>query len=65
LAKSFRQEEFYAKHISKAQPMSVLLPQILTSKGQRGVFLQKRSKSTISSSRSPNEFLFTILQFQP
>jgi hypothetical protein len=38
----------------------------LTPIGPRGVFLQKRSKSAISSSRSPNEFFFfTFLHFQP
>jgi hypothetical protein len=36
----------------------------LTPKGPRGVFLQKRSKSAISSSRSPNEIFFTFLHFQ-
>jgi hypothetical protein len=35
-----------------------LLKHHLTPKGPRGVFLQKRSKSAISSSRSPNEFFF-------
>jgi hypothetical protein len=37
----------------------------LTPKGPRGVFLQKRSKSAISSSRSPNEIIFTFMHFQP
>jgi hypothetical protein len=36
----------------------------LTPKGPRGVFLQKRSKSAISSSRRKNEFFFTFLHFQ-
>jgi hypothetical protein len=35
----------------------------LTPEGPRGVFLQKRSKSTISSLRSSNEILFTFLHF--
>jgi hypothetical protein len=35
----------------------------LTPKGPRGVFLQKRSKSAISSSRSANEFFFTFFHF--
>jgi hypothetical protein len=35
----------------------------LTPKGPRGVFLQKRSKSAISSLRSSNEILFTFLHF--
>jgi hypothetical protein len=35
----------------------------LTPKGPRGVFLQKRSKSAISSSRSPNEIFFTFYSF--
>jgi hypothetical protein len=35
----------------------------LIPKGPRGVFLQKCSKSAISSSRSPNEFSFTFLHF--
>jgi hypothetical protein len=37
--------------------------EVLTPKGPRGVFLQKRSKSAISSSRSPNEFFFTFFTF--
>jgi hypothetical protein len=37
----------------------------LTPKGPRGVFLQNRSRSAISSSRSPIEFFFTFLHFQP
>jgi hypothetical protein len=37
--------------------------QYLTPKGPRGVFLQKRSKSAISSSRSSNEIFFTFLHF--
>jgi hypothetical protein len=36
--------------------MSNLEGIFLTPKGPRGVFLQKRSKSAISSSRNPNEF---------
>jgi hypothetical protein len=36
----------------------------LTPKGPRGVFLQKHSKSAISSSRSPTETKFTFLHFQ-
>ena len=42
---------------------SRLLQQYLTPKGRRGVFLQKRSKSAISSSRSSNEIFFTFLHF--
>jgi hypothetical protein len=36
----------------------------LTPKGPRGVFLHKRSKSAISSSKSSNEIFFTFLHFQ-
>jgi hypothetical protein len=36
---------------------------LVTPKGPRGVFLQKRSKSAISSSRSLNEFFFTFFHF--
>jgi hypothetical protein len=36
----------------------------LTPKGPRGVFLQTRSKSAISNSRSSNEIFFTFFHFQ-
>jgi hypothetical protein len=42
-----------------------MLSNDLTPKGPKDVFLQKRSKSAISSSRSPNEIFFTFLHFQP
>ena len=35
----------------------------ITPKGPRGVFLQKCSKSAISTLRSPNEFFFTFFTF--
>jgi hypothetical protein len=52
-----------AKLINDTQPL--INKQRLTPKGPRGVFIQKRSKSAISSSRSPNNFIFTFLHFQP
>jgi hypothetical protein len=38
--------------------VSLEFEESITPKGPRGVFLQKRSKSAISSSRSPNDFIF-------
>jgi hypothetical protein len=55
---------FYATN-QKTKFLSALAFELhcLTPKGPRGVFLKKRSKSAISSSRSPNEMFFTFLHF--
>jgi hypothetical protein len=47
------------------QQLKEIFESYLTPKGPKGVFLQKRSKSAISNSWSPNEFFFIFLHFQP